>query len=80
MKSSTDLCSAMETKRIISERVMKKVGWTATGVVFVLFFVSLVTKGPLLEFWMPTLAGIVLGIIGIAMRILETAHRHTDQK
>jgi uncharacterized membrane protein len=64
----------METKK------MKRVGWTATGVVLILSLVSLITKGPLLEFWMPTLAGIVLGIIGIVLRILETAHRHTDQK
>lgn len=65
---------------MVTEKTIKVVGWTATIIVFGLFFLSLILHGALLQFWVPTVAGIVLGLLGSGIYIWEVGYRRPCQR
>ena len=58
-------------RKAVSEKVLATVGMTATVIVFAIFFASLVLKGVFYQFWLPTLAGIALGVLGIGIYAVD---------
>ncbi len=53
------------------DTTLEIIGWTATAIMFGIFFLSLSLKGEFFEFWLPILSGIALGCIEITIYAID---------